>query len=95
MKVAMLKFASTNKNTSPLYTGMAGEMAFVSQGHLWRRTVTGEGSFGCIEQFLPIRHHHKGSLIHSPPAIQPDSQFNIRNFNCQFQQFSVRCSHPL
>lgn len=34
MKVAMLKFASTNKNTSPLYTGMAGEMAFVSQGHV-------------------------------------------------------------
>lgn len=70
MKVAMLKFASTNKNTSPLYTGMAGEMAFVSQGHLWRRKVIGEDSFGCIELFFPIHHHHKSSLIRSPPAIQ-------------------------
>lgn len=49
MKVAMLKFASTNKNTSPLYTGMAGEMAFVSQGHLWRRKIIGKGSLGCIK----------------------------------------------
>lgn len=36
IKVAMLKFARTNRNTSPLYTGMAGEISFVSQGHLWK-----------------------------------------------------------
>lgn len=30
----MLKFARTNRNTSPLYTGMAGEISFVSQGHV-------------------------------------------------------------
>lgn len=34
MNVAMLKFASTNRKTSPLYSGMAGETALVNQGHV-------------------------------------------------------------
>lgn len=73
MKVAMLKFASTNRNTSPLYTGMAGEMAFVNQGHLCRRKVTGKGSFGCNTQFLPVHHHHTEKQSHPPPH-QPSSK---------------------
>lgn len=30
----MLKFANTKRNMSPLYTGIAGEISLVNQGHV-------------------------------------------------------------
>lgn len=71
MKVAMLKFASTNKKTSPLYTGMAGEMAFVNQGHLWRRKAMGKGSFSCNTVSSHSLPSHRSTLgTPPPPAMQ-------------------------
>lgn len=83
MKVAMLKFASTNKKTSPLYTGMAGEMAFVNQGHLWRGKVTGKGCFSCNTSFLPTHYHHTELFWAPTPAMQQGWICNVTEISTE------------
>lgn len=90
MKVAMLKFASTNKKTSPLYNGMAGEMAFVNQGHLWRRKVMGKGSFSCNTASSHSLPPHRSALP-TPPSHA--ARLNLQcNRNFQGASFNDHCN---
>lgn len=88
MKVAMLKFASTNKKTSPLYTGMAGEMAFVNQGHLWRSRVMGKA---LTHGFFPLTTITQRSSLGHPSHA---ARLNITEYNRNFQgaSFSDHCN---